>query len=167
MRLMNHGVSTYLPSLSEEIIRCYLVRLEAGGHPSGSDDVRAIPIAARCGDLLATAGSTSATSQRDRLWCNRFGCNISAKIRKRRFGPVYGKLWYSEAPPIMSKVLARVVTEKRDEAMCAGSQTETRCSTGEWRPHAAFSLPARAGPFIDEAPLLRNAAKRKHERAHD
>ncbi len=98
---MNRSVSTHVPSLSEEFIRGYLLRLEAGGLPSGRDDVRAIAVAAQCRGLLADREIDIGYETTDRLWCNRIGAILTAEIRKRRFGPMYGSLCCSQAPPMM------------------------------------------------------------------
>src|SRR5271163_106710 len=105
----------------------------ARGHPSGRDDVRAIPaVAAQRRGSLAERG-IDISHETVRFWWNRFGPMFAAEIRKRRvarmrgypqwrwhldevFVKVNGKLCYLwRAVDHEGEVLEAVVTARRDK----------------------------------------------------
>jgi hypothetical protein len=62
----------------------------ARGHPSGGDDVRAIPLSLRnVEDLLAERG-IDISHETVRFWWNRFGPMFAAEIRKKRVAHIRG-----------------------------------------------------------------------------
>ena len=106
----------------------------AGGHPSGRDDVRQIPVSLRnVEDLLAERG-IDISYETVRFWWNRFGPMFAAEIRKNRvahvrsypqwrwhldeaFVKINGKLCYLwRAVDHEGEVLEAVVTARRDKA---------------------------------------------------
>ena len=133
--------------MSEQILRLSLAVLAsaheqsvplfqqlARGHPSGGDDVRAIPaVAAQCRGSVGRAG-IDISHETVRFWWNRFGPIFAAAIRKKRvasrrgypqwrwhldevFVKVNGRLCYLwRAVDHEGEVLEAEVTAKRDKA---------------------------------------------------